>query len=141
MKFVMFVGDLGEHGQKLYEKFKQLGFYCSKVNCADEVDQVGLQCGRGAMIFCDHKLAYRFLTENTWEGFPTYAVLYLPKRPIISPDAQRKLDSVHLNVFTPSEAGSLIGKIDLFIKNGKIEESLNDEILFSVNDNLGSDNE
>lgn len=136
MKYVMFLGDVAPHGSILFDKLIELGFHCSKVKTADEVDQVGQQYEKAIMIFCDHKLAYRFLAENYWSGFPIFSILYLPKKPVMTPDAEKKLSSVHLNVFTPSDGKLLVSQIDGFIQTGKLATEKNFEIEFSVYEDL-----
>lgn len=136
MKFVMFVGELAEHGLELIEHLKKDGFYGIKTVNVDEIDQLGRQAEKAILVFTDHKFAYRFLMENKWKEFPHMNILYLNRKPIITEEVQKKLSQVNLLIFLTGDKAILVDKINRFYTTGK-DESTDGEIEFSVHEELG----
>lgn len=136
MKIVLFVGEQADHGLELIEFLKQNGFYSIKTSNVDEIDQAGQQASKAIMVFTDHKFAYRFIRENKWNEFPYICILYLNKKPIISEDAAKKLQSANLQIFLKSDKIKLREKLDQFYSTGK-DGTDNGEIEFSVHEELG----
>lgn len=135
MKIALFVGRVDPHGIELRSNLQSKGYNCISTEEVDEIDQVGKQLGKIVLVFHDHKLAYKILSENRWVGFSSYNIFYPEKKPVISKDAQVKLNKVALHVYTPMIQEKLFEELNKFQLNEKNEEE-DIEIEFSIHEEL-----
>lgn len=136
MKIVLFVGELLPHTQELWEYLKQNGFVCLKTVTSDEIDQVGQQNGMALLIFSDASFAYRFLGEYSWSAFPYYNACYVPKKPILNPDIEKKLASRSLSLFYPATRDKLLNALNKFRPAGESSDTGEEEIEFVVQEQI-----
>ncbi len=132
MKMCFFINPSQPQSQTLKTKLKELGYMVLQTQNTDEIDQAGKQCQQLILFFDDSKFAYKFLKENRWNGFRLFSVLLLLKKPVLSPDNQRMLASVALEVFGIEEETQLLEKIKKFEE--KKEDDL--DIEFSIHKEL-----
>lgn len=136
MKIALFVGEIGAHGKELMEFLKQNDYSCLTTKLADEVDQLGQQSGQAFLIFTDATFAYRFLSENSWPAFSHFNAVYLPKKPILNPEVQKKLDSRNLKLFDPSTKANLLKAWEGFRPAGLNADADDMELEFTVHEQL-----
>ncbi|HXH73576.1 MAG TPA: hypothetical protein VNJ08_01325 [Bacteriovoracaceae bacterium] len=141
MKIVLLVGEIGAHANELIEFLKQNNYHCIRTSIVDEIDQLGQQQGNVApLVFTDATYAFRFLSENAnaWPLLTRLNAVYLPKKAIINPEVQKKLDQKNLKLFDPSCKEKLLVCLDgiLSTSAGPVEEM---ELEFAVHQDLDND--
>lgn len=132
MKISFIVGPSTPDIQPAMDLLKGGGYTVLKTETPDEIDQTGKQSSKVILVFEDPKYAYKFCQENRWHDFKTLKVLYLLKRPILTPEVSRKLSSVGLEIVIRGEEEKLKEKIQKF-------EAGNDDIMeleFSITSEL-----
>jgi hypothetical protein len=139
MKIALFVGELNAQGLELLAHIGEQGYSCIKTSSQDEIDQVGQQCSRAILIFNDPKFAFKFLLDHKWSGFSLLNVLYLPQQPKMTPEVEEKLKKVSLTIYTPATRNVLLAKMKDFQSITQDDESLIEELEFSINEELGKE--
>ncbi len=132
MKVCFFVNPTQPHPETLKDKLKESGYIILETQNPDEIDQAGQQCQQIVLFFDESKFAYKYLKDNHWKGFRHLNLLLLSKKPFLTPENQRLLLSVSLEVFGKEEENQLLEKIKSF--EAKKEDDL--DIEFSIHKDL-----
>jgi len=123
---IIFFMEANEHSSVLLNTLREKNFSCIHTINPDEIDQAGKQTNKVALIFFDSKMAYQYLKSNSWRDFTTYNILYLYKNPKITPEAQKKIDSINLHIYSEEKIINLVEDLEEFYLNN--EKQTNDEI-------------
>ena len=120
--------------QQLLSQLQKLNYSCIDSFKSGEIDQLGIQMGRVAMIFFDPGEADKFLQNKTLSTFETFSVLFASKTPMLTPEISEKLKSINLNLYSPDTKQKLIQDLADFF-SGKIQDA-DTEIQFSIHQDL-----
>jgi hypothetical protein len=103
-RFVLIFGIETSLTEGLLADLKSQGYRCIKSTKANEVEQVGKQFGRVAILFFDHKFAVNFLRESDFSTFHKYRVVFFEKRPVMTPKVSWIFDELFLkNYYTQTK--------------------------------------
>jgi hypothetical protein len=118
-KIILFINPHKSISHPLMEWLRQSNY--NPIICYDpeEVRQCGLQ-GRGVMLFFDDiALAYRYLKENEWGGFPVIKFLWHSRKSSLLPDQKKMIDELGLTFFTEGQEQDLLQFLE-----GRLESEL-----------------
>lgn len=130
MQIILVYNKIESYLKEITEPLEKQGFTFIEFNNADEVNQLGNHKGKVAVVFSDPKTAYPFLKEGRFGKLDIFNILYLQKTPVITPEIQSKLTSVHLNIYSRVNLKVLIMDIINFY-SGK-NSFKTDEIDFNI---------
>lgn len=96
-KFLIFAGPLSNNGKKIFSALENQGWTCVDTSIADEIDQIGKQNKHATVLFTDAKFAYEFLSKNSWDGFPTFFILFTNAE--VSKQTADQFERINVNIY------------------------------------------
>jgi hypothetical protein len=113
---IFMIGEMSPQAMLLKEELIRMNYVIINSSIGDEIDQAGKQAKKIILIFSDFKFAVNYLQKESkaWGGFDMLRVLFLPAEPKISPEIEKILYSVNLNIFHAKKTNSLIERITSF---------------------------
>jgi len=127
---IFIIGTQPECSKQTLKKIESLNAMIINTDKVDEIDQAGKQAQKAILIFFDFKFACQFISRGmeVWSGFRMLKILLLPAQPVITPEVDKKICLVGLNIFNVENEGFFIEKLEQFKK----EEINNPEDIESI---------
>lgn len=124
--FVLIFGIKNSLTDDLVEELKSKNYKCIFSHSADEVEQVGRQFGRVAILFFDHKLAVNFLKEADLSTFHKFRAVFFDRRPILNPKIQFIFDEVFLKIYYPQIYVNFFKDLEEFFAAEELDKPIDD---------------
>lgn len=125
-QFVLIFGIKNSLTDDLVEELKSKNYKCIFSHSADEVEQVGRQFGKVAILFFDHKLAVNFLKESNLSTFHKFRAVFFDRKPILNPKVQFIFDEVFLKIYYPQIYEDFFKDLAEFFASEELDKPIED---------------
>lgn len=133
--FVLIFGPQYSVTENLVSDLKARGYKCIYATKSDEIEQVGNQYHKVAVLFFDHKFAVNFLKESDLGTYHKFRGVFFEKRPIMNPKIQWIFDEIFLKIYYPTIYDQFFKDLAEFFSSNDLDKTTEDieSIEFTLN--------